>query len=330
VCSKNGVVAKQRAKTAPGRGREAASPGEIPPSGWRDVLARVRRRVADDNLSITAAGVAFYALIAAFPGLLSLFGLYALAFDREQIAAQFAFLEHQLQPHAGQLLVALLQGLAGVDRPQLGLGIAGGLLVTLWGTSVGSRALVRALNVAYGEKERRSLLVRTLVAVALAALVIVATFCIASLLMGVAVVSGSLGLDPGVQRFIFHARWAAVGAVFWLALLALYRFAPSRTPPKWSWVSWGAMIATVLWLAGSAVLAWVVGGAQIVQHTYGAVGTIVLVLAWFLLSAYSVLLGAEINGELERQTRRDTTAGPAKPLGRRGARAADTLGERAS
>ena len=321
------TMATARPQSSADRGREAVHPGEIPPAGWRDVLSRVRRRIADDNLSITAAGSAFYALFATFPGLLSLFGLYALAFDRQQIAEQFAFLEGQLQPHAGRLLVALLEGLATVERPQLGLGIAGGLLVTLWGTSVASRALIRALNVAYGEKEKRSLLARTLVALALAAGVIVAGFGIALVLIGVPVWSRSLA--PALQRSMLYARWPVVAAVFWLAMLALYRFGPSRASPKWSWVSWGALLATALWLAGSGVLAWVVGGAPVYQHLYGIVGTLVLVLAWFLLSAYAVLLGAEINGELERQTRHDTTTGPEKPLGTRGAAVADSLGDAA-
>ena len=325
----NAPMAKRRERSASDRGRDAATPAEIPPTGWKDVLSRVRRRASDNNLSITAAGVAFYALIATFPGLLSLLALYALVFSRKDIADQFGFLGSQLQPQAARLLVALLEGLSSVQRPQLGLGIAGGLLVTLWGSSVACRALVRALNLAYGEKEKRSLLARTLVALSLTVGVLLIAFCIAVVLMGIPVFSSSLNLGPTGRASVLLARWPVVGAIGWLTLLALYRFAPSRAPAKWSWVSWGAMIATALWLAGSGLLAWVVGGTQLYQHMYGALGIVVLVLAWFLLVAYAVLIGAEINGELERQTRRDTTTGPAKPLGQRGARAADTVGGRA-
>jgi membrane protein len=118
--------------------------------------------------------------------------------------------------------------------------------------------------------------------------------------------------------------------MFWLSLLVLYRYGPSRAQAQWSWVSWGAMIATAMWLSGSGVLAWYVAATPNFQQAYGSVGTIVLVLAWFLLSAFSILLGAEINAELERQTRRDTTIGREKPSGARGANAADTLGDSAT
>ncbi|MBV9889654.1 MAG: YihY/virulence factor BrkB family protein, partial [Rhizobacter sp.] len=166
---------------------------------------------------------------------------------------------------------------------------------------------------------------RTLVALGFAALVLAVAFCVAMVLIALPVYS-ALRWSANEQLWASHARWPCVCAILWLALLGVYRFGPSRAPPRWSWVSWGAMIAVALWMAGSLVLASVVGSSTLYLRMYGAVGTVLLVLAWFLLTAYVVLLGAEINGELERQTRRDTTAGPAKPLGRRGARAADTVG----
>src|SRR5215218_2993794 len=98
--------------TTADRGRDAAHPGDIPASGWRDVLVRVKRRLADDNLSITAAGVAFYALIATFPGLLALLGIHGVLFDRAQLSEQLAFLQGQLEPEATNLFVTLIRGLA--------------------------------------------------------------------------------------------------------------------------------------------------------------------------------------------------------------------------
>ena len=118
--------------------------------------------------------------------------------------------------------------------------------------------------------------------------------------------------------------------MFWLSLLVFYRYGPSRAHARWSWVSWGALIATGLWLSASGILAWYVAGSRHYHQAYGSVGVIVLVLAWFLASAFSVLLGAEINAELERQTRKDTTVGTDKPPGSRGASAADNLGASAS
>lgn len=315
-----------------GRGRDATDPGEIPVAGWKDVLLRVRRRVAQDNLSIIAAGVALYAVIATFPGLIALTGVYGVIFDpsdSREVSEQLDFLRAQLQPEATYLLVTLLRGLAESDRSRLGFGIAGGAAVTLWGASLALRALIRALNVAYGETEKRSFVERNGVALLLTLGAIAVASCIGLTLMSVPVLTHWFLLDPLVLRFVYYARWPVVGVTFWLSLLVFYRFGPSRTHARWSWVSWGAFFATGLWLSASGILGWYVAGSRSYHQAYGSIGVVVLVLAWFLVSSFCVLLGAEINAELERQTRRDTTVGSEKPFGARGAIAADTLGRSA-
>jgi membrane protein len=309
------------------RGRDAARPGDIPAPGWRDVLVRVGRRIADDNLSIVAAGVAFYALIATFPGLLVLLGVYGLVFDPGQVAEQMDFLRRQLEPEAISLVVFLLRGLGESDRAKMGFGIAGGAVFTLLGASLGVRALIRALNVAYGEQEKRTFVHRYALALLLTMGAISVAFCIGLVMLSVPMLARWLELSRFLQRLLFDARWPTVGLLFWLSLLVFYRYGPSRARPRWSWVSWGALLATGTWLAGTGVLVWYVAGSARYHQAYGSAGVVVLVLAWFLLSAFSVLLGAEVNAELERQTRRDTTSGAEKPAGARGATAADTLGD---
>jgi membrane protein len=309
------------------RGRDAARPGDIPARGWRDVLVRVKRRIADDNLSIVAAGVAFYALIATFPGLLALIEVYGLVFDPGQLADQLGFLRRQLEPEANSLVLFLLRGLSESDRAGMGFGVAGGVLITLLGASLGVRALIRALDVAYGERESRSLVHRYGLALVLTMGAIAVAFCTALVMLGAPLLTRSLQWSPFLQRLVFYARWPIVGLLFWLSLLIFYRYGPSRVPARWSWVSWGALLATAIWLAGTGVLAWYVAGSPRYHQAYGSVGIVVLVLAWFLVSSFSVLLGAEVNAELERQTRHDTTAGADKPVGARGAIVADTLGD---
>ena len=292
-----------------------------------DVLVRVGQRIVDCHLSITAAGVAFYALLATFPGLLVLAGLYGLLFDRQQMREQLQFLEGQLAPEATNLLVAFVGGLVGADRGGVGLGIAGGAVVTLWGASLGVRALIRALNLAYGEAEKRSFVARSGLALAMTLGAIAVVFCLGAVLMSVPIVTHWVQPGQALQRLVFYARWPVVALLFWLSLFVFYRYGPSRARPRWSWVSWGALLATAMWLAGTGILAWYVASSPRYHQLYGSVGIIVLVLAWFLLSAFSVLLGAALNAELERQTRQDTTIGSARPPGARGATAADTVGD---
>ena len=309
------------------RGRDAERPSEIPVRGWRDIAGRVRHRIGKDRLSLVAAGVAFYAVLATFPALMALLALYGMAFDPAGIPGRLATLKGDLSPEALHLLVALLQGLADDRTHRLGLSLGGGVLLALWGASLGIRTLMQALNVAYDEEEKRSFAIRT----GLALLITAGAMTVAAILVGAVVVAPAAmqivefgGLS---RQAMVYARWPLVVVLFWASLLVMYRYGPSRRHARWSWVSWGAFLATALWLVGSLLLSMYVNGFGRYDKAYGAVGLVLIVLVWYLLSAFAVLIGAELNAELERQTRVDTTVGSNKPIGQRGASAADTVGE---
>ena len=309
------------------RGRDASRPGDIPGVGWRDVILRVKRRIVEDHLSIVAAGAAFYALLATFPALSALFGIYRLIFDPRQMSEQLSSLQGELAPEALQLLLVMVQSLEQSQPWRLMLGVGGGLLVALWGASLGVRALMKALNVAYDEKEKRSFVARIGVALLLTVgAIAVASIAIAAVI-GVPAALHLLPLKPLPRTLLVYVRWPVVTAIFWLSLSVLYRYGPSRELARWPWVSWGALTATVLWLGGSALISWYVSSFASFDKAYGSMGFVVVLLVWFLLSAYSVLVGAEINAELERQTHKDTTVGVDRPVGQRGAKVADTIGK---
>jgi membrane protein len=322
------MAADERAsESADDRGRDAERPSEIPPSGWYDILSRVRRRIVDDRLPIVAAGVAFYAVLAAFPALSALLAIAGLAFDPQRIPERLSGWNATLSPEALRLAIGVLQGLADARTHRLGLSLGGSVLFAVWGASLGIRMLMSALNVSYGEKETRRYIVR----IGLALLLTVGALCVATVMIAVVVAAPALirllGLE-GVPRHVFDlVRWPVVALIFWASLLVMYRYGPSRAQPRWSWVGWGAFAATALWLCGSALLSWYVDGFGRYNTPYGAVGLVVILLVWFLLSAYAVLIGAEINAEQERQTRVDTTVGADRPIGARGARAADGVAE---
>ena len=321
------MAPKDRASTSNDeRGRDAERPSDIPAPGWLDILRRVRHRIVDDRLSIVAAGVAFYAVLAAFPALMALLAIGGLAFDPHRIPERLSAWNATLSPEALQLAIGVLQGLADARTHRLGLSLGGSALLALWGSSLGIRMLMSALNVTYGEKETRRYVVR----MSLALLLTVGALCVATVLIAAVVASPAMirviGLE-GVPRRVFDiVRWPVIALMFWGSLLVMYRYGPSRSHPRWEWVGWGAFAATALWLCGSVLLSWYVNGFGRYNTPYGAVGLVVIVLVWFLLSAYSVLIGAEINAEQEKQTRMDTTDGADRPIGSRGASAADTVG----
>jgi len=122
-------------------------------------------------------------------------------------------------------------------------------------------------------------------------------------------------------------RWPLVALLIFAALAVVYRYAPDRENPEWRWVSWGAVVAAALWLLASIGFSVYVSLLGSYNETYGSLGAIVVLLLWLYLSAFAILVGAELNAEMERQTARDTTTGADRPMGERDAYAADTLGE---
>jgi membrane protein len=316
-----------RAATADaGRGRDATRPGEVSAAGWRDVLLRVKRQIAADHVLIIAAGVAFYALLAVFPALAALVSVCGLVLDPSSVTQQLESLRGVVPGQAVDLMLGQLQGLAQTPRGALGWGVAGGVLLALWTASAGVRALIKALNVAYDAEERRSFLRRAGLALLLTLCAIAVAIVALAAIVVLPAAQGFVGEDSWLRGAIQVARWPLVAVLFGLGAAVIYRYGPCRRRARWAWVIWGAVIATVLWLVGSAAFSWYVSHFGSYNRTYGSMGAVVILLLWFLLSSFVLLIGAEINAELERQTRRDTTVGPSRPLGERGARVADSVG----
>jgi membrane protein len=308
------------------RGREARAPREIPARGWRDILWRAKDRISGDNLSIISAGVAFYALLSIFPALIALVGLYGLVFDPQQVAQQLSALTAVLPGEAANLIGTQLEEVTSMERTSLGVGSVVAILLALWSASAGMRTLMTALDVAYGEKETRGTvrfyatsLLLTLAAV-FGGIVAIAT------VVAIPIALQFLGLGERLENIVAYGRWPLLALVMLIGLAIVYRYGPDRAKPLWRWVSAGAVIATLLWIAGSALFSLYVTSFGDYNKTYGSMGAVIILMTWFLLTAYIILIGAEVNGEMERQTRADTTEGPDKPLGRRSAHAADTVG----
>lgn len=291
---------------------QAGYPEHIPARGWWDTTRRVNRQIKQDRLSIIAAGVAFYGLLAVFPGLIALVGLYGLAFDPQQVESQMAALSGILPKEAADVLLAQLRDLTTSDRTSLGIGAVGGLLLALWSASAGMRTLMEALNVAYDEEERRGFVRFYGTALLLTLAAILGAVIAIGMVIALPVVLKFVGLAEALKWLIAIAAWPILVGMMLLGLAIVYRYAPSRAQPRWRWVSWGAVIATVLWVLGSALFSLYVTRFGNYNETYGSVGAVVILLMWFLLSSYAVLIGAELNAEMERQTRRDTTSGESK------------------
>ena len=311
------------------RGREAESPTEIGRRGWWDILKRVTREVSRDHVMLVAAGVAFYGLLAIFPGIAALMAIAGIVLDPQTVVDQLAQLEAVLPAEAAEIILGQAEDVAGSQSGRLGFTAALGLLITFWSASAGVSALMEGINLAYDEEDQRGFVRRTLVRLMLTLgliLTLIAIVAIAVVLP--AALQFLTALGPVMQTLIAVLRWAAIFLIVVAMLAALYRFAPNRDDAQWRWTTPGALVATALWVVGSVAFAIYVRNFASYQETFGALAGVVILLIWLWLSAIIILLGAEFDSEMEAQTRRDTTVGEPQPMGRRGAVKADNLGEK--
>jgi membrane protein len=306
------------------RGREAEVPLEIPRAGWRDVLLRLKDAIREDRITLIAAGVAFYAMLALFPAMIVVVSVYGLVMDPEEIAAQVRTLG-VLPGDVRSILTGQLDALARAPGGRLSLSLAFGVLVALWSASAGMRALVTGVNAAYSESELRGFVRLRGLAVVLTVGGSLVTVLALAVIVALPVAARRLPGPAGLLVSVL--RWPLLAAVLIAGLAVLYRVAPSRKDARWQWLSWGSVVATALLVVGSMLCSLYASYAPAQNKTYGAFFGVIVLLSWLFLSSFAVLLGAELNAGLELQTRRDTTVGPPQPLGERGAYVADHVAE---
>jgi membrane protein len=317
-----------------GLGRHAHAPVQIPWRGWKQVLKRTISEMISDRIGLAAAGCAFYATLALFPGISMLVSLYGLVFDPQTVEPQMKVLAHLLPAPAYTLIADRIHMLVSKDQGTLTVGLIISLLITMWSSSASTKSMLAALNIAYDERETRSFLRyqvtalgMTLGAILGAALTLALLVFLPALLdflpkhLGAAVVEEQTQLLIRVGSPVLMVLFVAA------AFSTLYRFGPARQEARWHWITPGAVVSTALWLLASWGFSYYVGHIASYDATYGPLGAVVGIMMWFFVTAYVVLLGAELNAELELQTAQDSTTGEPQPIGNRGAFVADHVAE---
>jgi membrane protein len=307
------------------RGRGADTPQEIPAKGWKDIAKRTLKEVKADQVPLLGAGVAFYVLLALFPAIIAGVSIYGLVADPKTVQDQINQLTNMLSPETAKLVGTQLEQVTSSAGGALGLATVLGILTALWSASSGMKALITGVNLAYDETEGRKFVkLRGLsILLTLGAMVLLAVAL--ALIVGFPAVPDSwptpLQWTAAILRFVLLAVLLMAG------LAALYRYAPDRDKPRWSWASPGSVVATVLWVLASVGFSVYVNAFGNYNKTYGALAGIIILMFWLYLTAFVVLVGAELNAEMELQTVEDTTAGPTRPMGERDAYAADHVAE---
>ncbi|WP_313557095.1 YihY/virulence factor BrkB family protein [Agrobacterium cavarae] len=311
------------------RGRDAEAPQDIPAKGLRDVFWRVVKAIMADRVTLIAAGVTYFMLLSLFPALGALVALYGFVADPTAIMAHIGFLAGVFPPGSFDLIMNQLTSLTQQATSTRSLAFFGGLLVAIWSANSGMKALFDAMNVAYQEDEKRSLVRLDLLSLGF-------TFC--ALVVAIILIA-AIGVLPAVLKYLWLddwqeflarlARWPFIILVFGCGISMIYRYGPSREEAKIKWLSWGVVFSTVLWLVASVLFSFYLENFANYNATYGTLGALIGLMVWVWISVVILIVGAEINAELEHQTRKDSTTGSPKPMGERGAYVADTVGEAA-
>jgi membrane protein len=308
------------------RGREAETPMEIPAPGWKDILFRVKDEIAADHVSLVAAGVAFYALLAIFPAVTALMALAGLVMEPAQVTAQLEALTNLIPKEAANIILDQAVAVTGSEETGLGWAFLIGLGLALYSASKGVGSLMEGLNVAYDEDETRGFVKKLIWTLGLTMMLIGVLLLGLAATLAVPAVVAFLALPDWVETLLTYGSWVLLAALTTLALAVLYRYGPARDDAEWKWLTPGSVIACILWIVASVGFSIYVSNFGSYNESFGSMAGAIILLMWLWISAFIVLLGAEFNSEMEAQTRKDSTTGPEEPMGQRDAVKADRLG----
>lgn len=308
------------------RGRHADSPKQVPAKGWKDVVARTAKQMKADNVILMAAGVAFYALLSLVPALVAMVSIYGLVADPAEVSRQ---VNDALAAAPAEVRDLISEQMTSVtEQSSGGLGLALGLSIALavWSASGGMKHLMTAITVAYHEEEGRGFFAMRGMAILLTLGAVVFVVAAIGVITVVPALLEDTALGSAAQLAVRIGRWPLLGLGLMAGLAVLYRYAPDRDQPEWSWTGPGSIVAVVLWLIASIAFSIYTANFGSYGETYGSLGAVVVLMLWLMISAATVIIGAEINAEAEHQTRADTTKGKPQAMGQRDAEVADTLG----
>ncbi|MEY8843268.1 YihY/virulence factor BrkB family protein [Cribrihabitans sp. XS_ASV171] len=304
-------------------GQNARRPTQIPRRGLWQVGGRIWTRVMQDNISLVAAGVGFYGLLAVFPAMAALVAIAGIVADPSQVVEQAETSLAMIPEAAQSILVGQLTDLASADNSSLGFAALLALAISLYSASRGTASMVSGLNIAYEEDEKRGFIKLQATIIALTLFSLVVMIATVFLTAAVPALLAIFGEGQAIETAARVLRWPLMLLLAVTLVATLYRFGPSRRKARWRWLAPGSILAVLLWGVVNFGFSWYVSSFASYNETFGALAGVVILLMWLYLSAFVILLGAVIDAETEAQTGRDSTVGETRPMGERGAVKAD-------
>jgi membrane protein len=309
----------------PNRGRAARWPWAIPPRGWKDILWRAWNQAGVNRLGVVAGGVTFYLLLAAFPALAAFVSVYGLFMDLGGVEQQLNDLSRVFPRQVVDLIGQEMVHLTTQKHADLSTALITGALASVWSANAGMKALFDGLNVAYGEREKRPYLLRSLITYGATLGTLMLLVAVTLLTVAAPLFLHAIGLHR-IAAWFAPLRWLTIYLLAAGGFTLVYRMGPSRRAARWRWVVCGGAGAALAWMVGSMGFTAYLNNFTHFGATYGSLGAVIGFMLWVWFTVMVVLWGAELNAAVEHQTAQDTTIGARAPLGARGAVVADTVG----
>lgn len=281
------------------------SPWQLSRASWMEIARRVLREVGKDRVTSVSAGVTFFGILALFPALTALVSIYGLFFDTDTIVGHIALLQRFLPEGAVGLIRDQITDIVSAPTQALGVATVIGLLTALYSANGGMKALIEALNIAWFESESRGFIKLNLVSLAFTLGAIVLVIVMLGLVTLLPAILDTLPLGRATEAVVSLARWPLMIAALIVALAVLYRFGPNKENAEWQWISPGAVAAAAGLLIASLLFSWYAANFADYNETYGSLGAAIGLMMWLWIASMVVMLGAEINSEVERQIQKE-------------------------
>jgi membrane protein len=281
----------------------AISHAHSPTNGrsWKDILLGTYQSVAEDRVLAVAAGVTFYGLLAIFPAIGAIVSLYGLVADTASIRPTLDSLATLLPGGAVEIVGDQIDRVTAAGGGTLSFSFILSLAIAIWGANAGVKAVFDAINVAYGVREERSFFKLNLISLAFTAGAVAFALLALAAVVVLPVSLHYVGLDTALESVLRFGRWPLIWLVIALGLALLYRFGPTESlDPQWHWITWGSAGASLLWIAASALFSWYAANFGSYNKTYGSLGAAIGFMTWMWISAAVIIMGAELNAEIEK------------------------------
>lgn len=278
-------------------------PTDIPISGWKIIGLQVKDEIGDNNVSIVSAGVAFYAFLAVFPAIGALVSIYGLAMDPQSLQGQLERISQVIPQQAFSILQSQLEQLVSTSGNALSWSLVIGILLSLWSANKGTKSMFTGLDIAYDTNNNRGFIRQNALTLLFTFLAVVVVIVSIAVIVIFPAIVGHLGLPSNIENLIAYGRWFILAALVIYFIAAVYKYAPSKETPSFKWVLPGALLATFLWLIASWGFSFYVKNFGSYGEVYGSISAVVVLLLWLFLTSFIILLGAELNSEIEKYAR---------------------------